>query len=179
MGPLPKLGLGLGALAAVLLARASFASSSRTWPVVPNRGILSPFGAPRYTSGNRNHAGVDVAALAGDKVVAIADGEVLGLVSGYQLGAGLQAVAVRHPDADYVYAEIEVVAGPGQRVKAGDVLGVVRKNSDGNQMLHLEAWQSGMAPNSFTPWYMGKPRPAGLLNAEEMIAPLRASGARP
>lgn len=175
-----KIGIGIGlSAAAVLIARAAFARSERTWPIVPNRGVLSGFDTPRPVSGagagSRRHAGVDVIAEAGDKVVAIDDGEVLHLVTGYQIGTGLQAVAVRHPDADYVYGEIEVTAAPGQKVKAGDVIGIVRKNDAGRQMLHLEAWQSGFAPTDFTPWKVGSPPPPGLLNAQTLIAPLNRS----
>ena len=174
---------GAAALGVVFLATRSFAdsTSTRTWPVVPNRGILSAFGTPRYTSGNRIHAGVDVAAFNGDKVVAIDDGEVLHLVTGYSIGAGLSAVAIAHPDADYIYGEIDVTAKPGQLVKAGDVIGTVRQNSSGpgHQMLHLEAWESGYAPSAFTPWYVGKPPPAHLLDAGQMIAPLLGTGTKP
>lgn len=176
------IGLGLATLAGVALfaSRGQVARpSARVWPVSPNRGVLSPFKSPRYTSGNRYHAGVDLAALSGDLIIALDDGEVLGLVTGYQLGAGLQAVAVRHPDADYIYAEIAVTAKPGTRVSAGDVLGVVRKNADGNQMLHLEAWQTGTVPNAFTPWYVGKPPPPGLLDAGLLVAPLAGTGKKP
>lgn len=171
------LAIGAAVIGAIVIAKGL--SRKRVWPVSPNRGLLSPFGAPRYTSGNRHHAGIDAAALAGDKVIAIDDGEVLEMVTGYALGAGLQAVSVRHPDADYIYAEIQVTAKPGQRVKAGDVLGIVRKNANGNQMLHLEAWEHGKVPRAFTPWYVGQPAPAGLLNVGDLIAPLANTGLKP
>ena len=174
---------GAAALGVLFLATRSSAdsSSARTWPVVPNRGILSAFGTPRYTAGNRTHAGVDVAAFNGDKVVAMNDGEVLHLVTGYSIGAGLSAVAIAHPDADYIYGEIDVLVKPGQTVKAGDVIGTVRQNSSGpgHQMLHLEAWESGHAPSAFTPWYVGSPPPPHLLDAGKMIAPLASTGTKP
>lgn len=179
----PVLLLGGAAVLGVVFfaARSRANSSARTWPIVPNRGILSPFGAARHTAGTRIHAGVDVAAFNGDKVVAIDDGTVLYPVTGYSIGAGLSAVAIAHPDADYIYAEIDVAVKPGQVVKAGDVIGAVRQNSDGpgHQMLHLEAWESGSAPTAFTPWYVGKPPPPHLLNAEQMIAPLVGTGVKP
>jgi murein DD-endopeptidase MepM/ murein hydrolase activator NlpD len=180
---------GAALLGVIVLARRSSAQalapspSVRTWPVVPNRGTISGFGAPRpagkYPA--RYHAAVDVGAQDGDKVVAIDDGEVLKLVTGYQIGAGLQAVAIRHPDADYIYAEIQVTAVPGQRVKAGDVIGVVRQNDSGpgHQMLHLEAWQTGMVPDAFKPWYVGQAAPPGLLDVGKILAPLANTGVKP
>jgi murein DD-endopeptidase MepM/ murein hydrolase activator NlpD len=172
---------GTAVLGLLFVATRSSASGLRTWRVVPNRGILSPFGSPRYTAGNRIHAGVDVAAMNGDKVVAIDDGEVLHLVTGYSIGAGLSAVAIRHPDADYIYGEIDVTAKPGQIVRAGDIIGAVRQNDagPGHQMLHLEAWETGTVPSAFTPWYVGKPPPAGLLDAGKLIAPLLGTGVKP
>jgi murein DD-endopeptidase MepM/ murein hydrolase activator NlpD len=174
---------GVSILGILLLAKRSLANGSgaRVWPVSPNRGVLSAFGTPRYTSGNRFHAGVDVAAMNGDKVLAIDDGEVLYPVTGYSIGAGLQAVAIRHPDADYIYGEIDVLVKAGQTVKAGDVIGTVRQNDagPGHQMLHLEAWESGFGPTAFTPWNVGSPPPPHLLNAEQLIAPLAGTGIKP
>jgi murein DD-endopeptidase MepM/ murein hydrolase activator NlpD len=147
----------------------------RLWPVVPNRGIINAFGANRVTKGRqRIHIGTDVGAFPGDKVVAIADGTVIGRLTGYELGAGLGAVSIRHPDADYIYAEIDVDPSmtPGKKVKRGDLVGVVRKNSDGTSMLHLEAWQTGTVPSAFYAWWRDEPRPKGILNSTEILKTL-------
>lgn len=172
-------GAGLFLSAAVIALRASARSGGRVWPVSPNRGFLSGFRTPRPVSApTRYHAGADLAALSGDKVLAIDDGVVLGPATGYELHAGLGAVTVRHPDADYVYAEIDPSVRPGQPVSAGEVIGAVRADSDGLAMLHLEAWESGKGPRAFTPWYYGKPMPDGLLDAESLMRPLLATGVK-
>ncbi len=179
---LPLLPLAVAAGAALLLltgrggARAAASSAARVWPVEPFRspGVISPFKAHRTRAvdgSDRYHAGVDVGAMAGDRVVAIDDGEVISMVSGYSLGAGLEAVSVRHPDADYIYAEIDVVVKPGDKLKAGDVIGFVRKNSSGNSMLHLEAWETGMVPEAFTEWTPSY-RPPGLLDVGAIVSDL-------
>ncbi len=138
------------------------------WPVVPKRAIISPFGASR-DGGNRIHAGTDCGAFAGDRIIAMGPGEVLWPVSGYRIGANLQAVAVRHEDADYIYAEIYVDVKPGQKLEAGEPIGTVGKNGDGNAMLHLEAWEHGKCPKGFTPWINGQKPPAGLLDSQARL----------
>ena len=163
--------LGLGAIAYWSLT----GGAERVWPVVPNRGIINAFGAPR-TKGSREriHAGTDIGAFPGDKVVAITDGVVLGRLSGYELGAGLGAVSIRHPDADYIYAEIDVDPSmvAGRKVKSGEVIGVVRKNADNTSMLHLEAWETGTVPTAFFPWWKDEGRPKGLLSSTEILKTL-------
>lgn len=149
---------------------------ARRWPVEPYRGISNGFGAPRTVPGTdkpRYHAGVDVGAKQGDRVVAIDDGVVIQRVTGYELKAGLQGVSVSHPDADYIYAEIDLKVEPGQQVKAGDLIGIVRNNGTSNtSMLHLERWEKGKAPAGFTMWTPDY-RPPGLLDAGNFLAELR------
>jgi murein DD-endopeptidase MepM/ murein hydrolase activator NlpD len=159
--------------AVVLIAVAASGKSVRVWPVRPRRAILSRFGASR-DGGARIHAGIDLGAFKGDPIVAIDDGVVLHRVTGYGIGAGLQAVAIRHDDADYIYAEIRTDMQPGQRVSAGQQIGTADLNGDGNSMLHLEAWEHGRAPKGFTPWYGGKPPPAGLLDVGELLETINA-----
>lgn len=144
---------------------------TRRWPVSPYRGIISPFGASR-ASGTRLHGGVDVGAAPGDAIVAIDDGVVLYPVSGFAIGNGLLALAIRHPDAQYIYAEVASFAvKPGDRVRAGQRIGTAGKNNDGNTMLHLEAWTK--APTAYTPWLPGA-RPAGLLDAQARLPKVTA-----
>lgn len=182
---LPLLPLALAGAALLLLtgrggARAPGAggdgASRRQWPVRPYRGVINGFKASRE-GGKRIHAGVDLGAAQGDEIVALDDGEILGLASGYAIGAGLQALRVRHPDADYIYAEIDALGKPGDVVKAGDVIGRARKNSAGNTMLHLEAWETGTAPVGFTPWWAGSAAPKGLLDVGEIVKELAPSEA--
>lgn len=146
----------------------------RYWPVSVYRGVGSHFGDNRPPAKNdtrlRYHAGADVRAALGDDILAIDEGVVLHYVSGYDLGAGLQALAVRHPDADYIYAEIEAVAKPGQIVAAGDLIGRAKINNDKHVMLHLEAWKSGTVSTRFVPWIRDEPRPGNLLNIDEKLA---------
>lgn len=147
-------------------------SGARVWPV-PHRGIISGFGVSRPdadgNAGVRRHAAIDIGAVPGDPILAISDGVVLYPVSGYRIGTDLQAVAIRHADADYIYAEIHVGVKPGQTVSAGQQIGTAAVNGDGHSMLHLEAWRTGMAPHGFTPWWSDKAPPAGLLNVQEMM----------
>lgn len=169
-----KILIGLGVLGAVGLASSGAGATGRVvggvgrvWPVRPYRGIISPFGASR-DNGTRVHAGVDLGALPGDAIVSMAPGVVLYAVSGFSIGAGLQAIAVRHPDAEYIYAEIMVSVTPGMQLAAGQRIGTAAKNSDGNSMLHLEAWEH--APRAFTRWVTGA-RPPGVLDVQARLPP--------
>lgn len=185
----------LGAAAFVLLSKKSSSAESdqewagdaqpveephaRKWPVEPYRGLVpaNGFGASRKVPGTdkpRYHAGIDIAANQGDRVVALDDGVVLHMATGYELKAGLQGVAVSHPDADYIYAEIDVKVKPGQELKAGDLIGIVRLNgTSSTSMLHLEAWEKGKAPLGWVAWTPDY-RPTGLLNVSEKIKVLQA-----
>jgi murein DD-endopeptidase MepM/ murein hydrolase activator NlpD len=163
------LGLTLG----WLLRRAQGSGERIYWPIVPYRGTISPFKASRV---DRWHAGVDIGAFNGDRVIAMGDGEVLWPVTGFSLGGGLEALAVRHADADFIYAEVMIDNDkwkPGMRVRAGDQLGVVRLNGDGNSMLHLEAWEHGTCPKGFVPWDKDGKMPHGLLDVQALIEDLR------
>lgn len=146
-------------------------SSARIyWPVVPNRGTISPFGA-RRANGSRIHAGVDIGGFVNDPVISMGEGIVLWPVTGFRIGADLEAVAIRHEDADYIYAEIHVDKSivPGKRLSAGQRIGTVGRNGDGNSMLHLEAWEHDQCPHGFTPWIGGQPPPKGLLDVQARL----------
>lgn len=166
--------LALGGLLLLLGGKGGSGSSGRRyWPVSTYRGTLSPFGAHRTRAdgSERFHAGIDLGAFVGDDIIAVDDGEVISMVTGYSLGAGLEAVSVRHPGVDLIYAEIDATVKPGDRVHAGQVIGKVKKNGDGNSMLHLEAWETGTVPKAFTEWTPTY-RPPGLLDVGEFVAAL-------
>lgn len=180
--------LGVGAVGGLgyLVYRLATPKNVRVWPVIPRyteqKGILSGFKSHRPPTkqepekGDRIHAGIDLIAKKGDKIVAISDGEVIGKVGGYSIGAGLQAVAIRHADADYIYGEIMVHdLKPGDKIKAGQVIGHVELNNEGRSMLHLEAWEHGTVPKMFTPWFQKFPMPKGLLNVQELVTSIPAS----
>lgn len=150
---------------------------ARVWPVRPKRGIISGYGVSR-DQGKRVHAGADLGALPGDEIVAWSDGVVLHNVSGFAIYGEkgprpeyipLQAVAIDHGNVQMIYAEIRVEVKPGQRVRAGQRIGVAARNGDGNSMLHLEAWRE--APKGFVPWVTGS-RPPGLLDVNDYLVDL-------
>lgn len=170
-------GIGLYLIATKSGLASELGASQRVWPISPKRmdkqgnWKMSSFGAPRTRDdgSKRYHAGVDMLCFPGDSIVAMGDGVVLHMVSGYAIGNGLQAVAVDHGWAQLLYCEIRVDVKPGQHVSAGEKIGHADKNGDGNTMLHLEAWEK--APTRFTEWIPDK-KPAGLLNIEEFLVGL-------
>jgi murein DD-endopeptidase MepM/ murein hydrolase activator NlpD len=92
----------------------------------PVRGMKSDavqsfFGAPR-DAGQRHHEGVDIFAPRSTPVVAVTDGRA----TPRQNRLGGNTVWLSTPGTSYYYAHLERVAvRPGQRVRAGDVLGYV------------------------------------------------------
>lgn len=153
-----------------------FASpTGQVWPVVggnkevPFLGIdgkvygngSTRFGASRE-DGERNHAGIDLQAASGQRIVAMEPGIVLGNIPGF---VKLDAMVVQHSSVVAVYAEVKSVGlVAGTRVRAGQLVALGALNYEGNSMLHLELWAIGRAPKSYTPWYRGKPPPPGLLD---------------
>jgi murein DD-endopeptidase MepM/ murein hydrolase activator NlpD len=131
------------------------------------------FRSPR-DGGSRFHAGIDLVARRGDPIRAMEDGIVLGSIPGY---LGLDAVVVEHPSVVAVYAEIAphslALAGlkKGDAVFAGTPIGYGTTSSSGT-MLHLELWERGHAPPSFTVWKPGYP-PVGLLDPTIYLLALR------
>ena len=113
-----------------------------------------PIRAKKYTYGDglgagRNHQGQDIMAGCGKKVIAAQSGRVR--VIGYQAsGAGNFAV-VKSDGYDYVYMHMlrRPAVKKGQRVEAGEVIGLVGSTGRSTAChLHFEMWS---APG----WYRG------------------------
>lgn len=116
-----------------------------TFPVVGYRHVTSPFG-PR---GGRLHAGVDLRAPTGTKIVAARPGRVAkaGVGSGYG-----NVVYIRHADGTETrYAHLSrILTSAGATVNAGQVIGLA--GSTGNSTgphLHFEIRPKGKPIN---PW---------------------------
>jgi murein DD-endopeptidase MepM/ murein hydrolase activator NlpD len=104
---------------AVILAAVAVAGCARDGVVILRR--FEPYGPP--TSPPRQHLAVDIAAEAGDFVIASADG-ITALV-GFQPASG-HLVIVRHPDRQTIYVGLRSVAvKTGQPVSRGQPLGEV------------------------------------------------------
>lgn len=142
------------------------------------------FGAPRG-NGARYHAGVDLFANPGDRVVAMADGEVVRVQRNFHLGAS--AVMVDHGDVSVLYGEVDARSVPelgieaGVRVRAGQTIARVACMADfdddgdcDSHMLHLETYTEA---NRNSPWYKSKGRPSNLRDPSLLL--LRALHASP
>jgi peptidoglycan hydrolase-like protein with peptidoglycan-binding domain len=97
-----------------------------------------PFGQAR-SSGERTHAAIDYIVDVGTNVLAVADGEVIASKMFY---FGTDEVQVKHLDGSVSrYGEIESFVSVGKKVKKGEALGKVIKNSENNlHMLHFEMY---------------------------------------
>ena len=147
----------------------------KTWPVpqsysksLPKPNEDGAFGAPRvYKNGKGKHAGIDIYAPVGSKVVAIEDGTVVH-VSNFT-GAPWSPqwrktwyVMVEHADKNIsVYGEIRKPRlKKGNKVKSGQVIGYIAKVLFGKKtrksaMLHFELHNNGSRIS--TDWYGKKP----------------------
>ena len=111
------------------------------WPVSRDVAVItSVFGAPR---GRSHHQGIDLAAPAGTKVVATAEGRVSFAGRSGDFG---RMVVIDHGDGwQTAYAHLKrIKVGKGDRVKRGTVVGTVGKsgNATGNH-LHYEVRRNG------------------------------------
>ena len=110
------------------------------WPI--EKGVITeeygqhkhPVLANVYTFNN----GVDFAAPKGTTMRAIFDGEVSGVIN---IPGNNTAVIVRHGEYLSVYSNItDVQVKSGQKIKTGEVIGLLSDDDNGKTAGHLEIW---------------------------------------
>ena len=112
------------------------------WPLSPRPAVARPFVPPRSTWGP-GHRGVDLAAVVGQPVRAVADGAVthVGVI------AGRPTLTVTHPDGlRSTYEPVQASVHPGDRVTAGQVVGAIvgsGSHCSPTACLHLGALRGG------------------------------------
>lgn len=91
------------------------------WPLQPEPTVVKRYEAPASTWG-RGHRGIDLAASPGQQVLAVAAGRVthVGVIAGRGTVSVLHAGGVRT-----TYEPVTPQVHRGDRVRAGDVIGVV------------------------------------------------------
>ena len=132
------------------------------------------FGAHRNGSRggrDRNHAGIDLFANAGDVVRAMAPG-IVTAVQSFHLGSS--AVFVEHAGVVVMYGEVQPKSWKGLGVSVGDEVAAGQPiakvacmvtDEEGqctSHMLHLETYVPGTAENQR--WYVGEEAPPALLD---------------
>jgi murein DD-endopeptidase MepM/ murein hydrolase activator NlpD len=134
-------------------------------------------GARRFGSnrdgGNRKHAGCDIYAPKGSKVVAITHGRV---VSAYVFYGGTSAIEIDHGAFGYVrYGEITPNPDmkPGKLVEAGTEVGtvaIIKGHGKLHPMLHLEMY-TGKATGQLSLKHSSNPfkRRSDLINPTEIL----------
>ncbi len=111
----------------------------------------------------RHHAGVDLYARAGDVVVAMEPGRVVGNQS---FAGGLRAVLVESQWGVVLYGEIDrVEVEVGELIAKGQPIGRVGLWPSGSHMLHLEAYRKGTEQNKR--WH--RKAPAELLDPTDFL----------
>lgn len=110
--------------------------------VCPTRDfwVGAGWGAPR---GNRTHRGIDLGGKRGTPIYAIEDGRIDRTKK--QSNGSLQIVLQGRSGSKFYYGHMdEVHVKGGQRVSAGDVIGLMGDTgSPGAVHLHFEFWRSG------------------------------------
>jgi murein DD-endopeptidase MepM/ murein hydrolase activator NlpD len=134
------------------------------------------FGSSRKGSDGiqRFHAGIDLSAVPGDKVVAMEDGEVIAILP-FHLGSW--AVYVRNDSGIVVnYGEVEKnswTVRVGDRVSAGQVLARIGTMYGGSSMLHLETYAPGTPVSDIREgemrWTKDEPAPDSLLDPSRYL----------
>lgn len=160
------------------LLRYPLPDSRVDWPVRPSR----EFGA-RRANGARRHAGIDLTANAGDRVVAVAGGPIVAV---YQFYGDTFAVMQYLPafNATVLYGELDKasVVEAGARVgvhrEAGREIGRVGKTPGGSSMLHFEVYRGKTKRNKRWSALEVSP-PDGLVDPAGWLAPVLAGESGP
>lgn len=177
-------------------AAAQPAPGALYWPVITARGDwntissqpdcvrLRCFEAPRPVSRldnpQRHHAGVDLFANAGDAVIAVQDGTVIGFYPFLRAATGEMSYALLIAHDGYVanYGEVRENSltahnlSIGTRVRAGQRIATV---SDTAQ-LHFETYASGTTRNYS--WNYHAERPAAVIDPTPRLQSLSQTGQR-
>lgn len=123
-------------------------------PLAKGPQVLTPFSPPAHRYG-RGHLGIDLVASAGDAVLAAGDATVR--FAGPVAGRGV--VVLAHPDGvNTVYEPVAAVVAAGQRVLAGQRIGVLR------------GWHRSCAPATCLHW--GARRGEAYLDPMSLLRPL-------
>ncbi|MXS70735.1 peptidoglycan DD-metalloendopeptidase family protein [Flavobacteriaceae bacterium W22] len=131
-----------------------YTQPSLSFPVAGkgNSDVQSFWGASR-DGGGRSHEGIDIFARRGTPVTAVINGTVTR--TGNQ-GLGGKQVWMRDPEMNYsyYYAHLDsIIANSGQRVKAGDTLGLVGSTGNaagGSPHLHFGIYTLGGAVDPYS-----------------------------
>ena len=132
-----------------------------------NRGV-----APQSGEATRYHVGVDLYAVAGDKVLALAGGRIVAFYPFYPAHTGKMSYAlfVQHNGVVCNYGEVtddttaKLELSIGEDVFGGQWIGVV---SDTN-MIHFETYAPGIVQNAR--WMQDEsPRPSALQNPTKLL----------
>lgn len=101
--------------------------------------------------GSREHTGIDLHATRGTPILAIEDGRIDR--TKLQDNGALQIVMRGESGSKFYYGHMdEVLITGGQRVKAGDVIGLMGDTgSPGSVHLHFEFWRSGGESDAVNP----------------------------
>ena len=141
---------GILLIAVALAAPAAQAAQPGAKRVCPTRHFTygDGWGVDR---GERKHTGIDMHADRGTPILAVEDG-VIDRTKLQDNGA-LQIVMRGSSGAKFYYGHMdEVLVKGGQRVKAGDVIGLMGDTgSPGTVHLHFEFWRSGGESDAVNP----------------------------
>jgi len=101
--------------------------------------------------GNRRHRGIDLHSPRGTAIFAVEDGRIHRTKK--QANGSLQIVLKGEGGPKYYYGHMdEVLVGDGDRVKAGQVIGLMGDTgSPGSVHLHFEYWRSGRESAAVNP----------------------------
>lgn len=125
------------------------------------------------------HTGVDLYCEDGQEVFSMADGEVVAIENFTGQNAGspwwedTQAVVVYTNGVGYIlYGEITTNLKPGQQIKQGELIGLVKKvlkkdkGITPTSMLHMELYSQY---NGSVIWYHNEQKPEGLQDITQLL----------